>query len=159
MAKRDANPTSIQYNHARFLHMVSATIGLMLSASILIYVKKLEHIGCPCALNWRRHYIHYYSKLMIVFAIVELAVSISGDFKGLAAKTMNFLSPLIFVAGVFFAIFGIQYVHYLKDAKCKCSEDFGRDILYIVAVVDAFFFALIGIMSLLAWIRFSITTQ
>ena len=142
-----------QQQHLVLLHVIAAFIGLILNAVILLYLHKLEKLGCECAYDWRRNYIIAYTGFMIAYSAVDLCVAVSGNKTGAMSNVLKVLSPVVFIGGVLFAIFGIQYVHDLQKKKCECSEEIGRDVLYIVAVVDAIFFILIGLLGLTSWIR------
>lgn len=145
---------SIPSSKLRLLHLFAAFIGLILSTVILLYVNKLEKIGCECAENWRRKYIQVYAIIMITVAFIDIFAALSGN--ATAYKILNMMSPITFTVGILFAIFGIQYVHYLQKEKCACSEEIGRDVLYIVSIVDAIFFSLVAVMALGSWIRYSL---
>ena len=138
----------------RLLHAVAAFIGVVLSTIILLYLNKLEQLGCECAYDWRRNYIMMYAVVMIVYGIMDLYGVLSGN--ATVNQWVKTLVPVTWIAGILFAIFGIQYVHYLQKEKCSCSAEIGRDVLYIVAIVDAIFFSLLGIMMLVSWARYAV---
>lgn len=88
----------------------------------LVYLFKLEKIGCKCALNWRRNY-------MITFLIFALTSNFLSMF--IPAIKLNILLILASsVLSLMFVIISIQYVQKVKADKCDCSEHLTREIMY-----------------------------
>lgn len=101
---------------------ISSAFVIALYIAFLVYLFKLEKIGCNCALNWRRNY-------MIVFMIFAL----STNFLSLIVPSIKFnvvLASISAILSLMFLIVSIQYVQKLKDDKCECSKDLTREIMY-----------------------------
>jgi hypothetical protein len=121
------------------------TIGLY--SYMLNYIFKLESTGCECAKDWRRDYIQYYLMLLIVYVVVQICVLTMGDLAAVIRMNMH-LTAIMLVLGILFVVFTLQYVHRLKKIKCKCSEDTARNVLQLVAIIDAVIFS-IGALHLI----------
>jgi len=130
---------------------VVALVTLALNGIILLYLIKLEQIGCKCAYDWRRNYIIGYTAFYIIYCAIEIFIMASNSLESSLANQFKALRPYVLVANLLFAVFGIQYVHRLKREKCACSEQFGQQALYIVAVIDAFFITLIILNLIVTW--------
>lgn len=88
----------------------------------LVYLFKLERIGCSCALNWRRNY-------MIVFMIFAL----SSNLVSIIVPSLRLNVVFVIISAVLslmFLIVTIQYVQKLKNDKCDCSKDLTREIMF-----------------------------
>ena len=124
---------------------------IVLYAYMLNYIFKLETVGCECAKDWRRDYIQYYLLLLIVYVVVLLCVMTMGDMRTMVMINLR-ITVIMFILGVCFIVFTLQYVHRLKTIKCKCSEGTARDVLQIVATINA---VILGI-TVLKMIAFAI---
>jgi hypothetical protein len=100
----------------------------------LVYLFKLEKIGCKCALNWRRNYL-------IVFMILALSSNFISMFVP-AIKFNIFLLSLATILSLMFYVFTFQYVRNLKDDKCACSENLTREIMYYYSLIMLVLFIL-----------------
>jgi hypothetical protein len=88
----------------------------------LVYLFKLEKIGCDCALNWKRNY-------MITFMIFALSTNFVSII--VPSLRLNAVFAIIFaVLSLMFLIITIQYVQKLKNDKCDCSKDLTREIMF-----------------------------
>lgn len=88
----------------------------------LVYLFKLEKIGCDCALNWKRNY-------MITFMIFVL----STNFVSIILPSLRYNVVFVVISAVLslmFLIVTIQYVQQLKKDKCDCSKDLTREIMF-----------------------------
>jgi len=116
-------------------------ITLAIYITFLVYLFKLENIGCKCALNWRRQYI-------IAFIFISIVWNIIHFLKPSLSKNGFFAFIILFLM---FIAFTIQYVNNLKRQKCECSKEMTRDIMYVyswimvsllcLAVLFAFIYA------------------
>ena len=100
---------------------------IALYIAFLVYLFKLEKIGCDCALNWRRNY-------MIGFMIFAL----TSNFLSMVVPGIKFnivLISLSTILSLMFLVVSVQYVQKLKKDKCECSKDLTREIMYYYAWV------------------------
>lgn len=127
------------------LASILTILGIVLQLLILRYLLTLEKIGCKCAMDWRRDYIMFYLGLLIVFSLVNLF---------LTPDVIPLLQSSMFVLGVLNVVFVLQYVHRLKKEKCECSASVYREVMYILAVINAFLYALILLLLVIALFSF-----
>jgi len=140
--------------------MLNAVLSLILVALniyILVYLFRLESIGCKCAMDWRRAYVIAY---IIVSFIYSAAVwFITFKFKDSAllrdsripAVTLGALSLVVLVAGILYIVFGMQYIARLREQKCECSDDVAREVWEVVLYIHIAFLVLGALMILLAY--------
>jgi len=128
-------------------------INFLFYSLIINYLKKLEEIGCDCAMNFKRKYILYFTTVNLVFLVLSLLTNVFTNLKKnkqlySVFKTVYSLSSLL---NIFYTI---QYVNELKRINCDCSDDMVRDVMYIFSVIDAFmvFISFIMVVSVITTI-------
>ena len=137
MAKVKAPQESpISTSTYRGLMGFSLVLSVLLQTFLLNYIFRLESTGCACAKDWRRTYIQFYLIVTVVVAVIQLGVL---SFDGLQAwsKFSAAISGVMLVFGIIFVVTTLQYVHELKKIKCACSQNVARDVLQIVAIIQA----------------------
>lgn len=112
---------------------------IVLQLLILKYLFDLEKIGCACAMDWRRSYAMFYLVVSVVLSLVFMFVN-RRDFMGLRL--------IMGAMGILYVISVLQYVYRLKKEKCECSQSAYREIMYIVAILQAFVIALSVIVAI-----------
>jgi hypothetical protein len=117
--------------------LVSKAIQIGLYIAFLVYLGKLEQIGCACALNWRRQFIIAFIVVALVWTLVTIVMT---PFKNV------YLAVLLAAFSLAFVVIAIQYVNKLKKDKCECSEHLTREVLYYYAWVSVILTA-IGLFS------------
>jgi hypothetical protein len=112
-------------------YIISAFI-IALYIVFLVYLHKLEKIGCDCALNWRRNYI-------IAFIVFSLTWNVATMFSP-SLRYNLLIAIIVFALALMFLIVTIQYVNKLKKDKCECSKDLTREIMlyysWIILIVS-----------------------
>jgi len=132
--------------------------GLILNILIFIlliiiytYILKLENIGCACSEHANKDFIKSYTIISIVFLLFTSFVSMQ-DVNDTLGETIAILLSIVTL--VFYIIFVIyiymtfEYVRYLINEKCKCSEDLRREIIMVGTMIELilFFVALLTIV-------------
>jgi len=117
--------------------LVSKAIQIGLYIAFLVYLGKLEQIGCACALNWRRQFIIAFIVVALVWTLVTIVMT---PFKNV------YIAVLLAAFSLAFVVIAIQYVNKLKKDKCECSEHLTREVLYYYAWVSVILTA-IGLFS------------
>jgi hypothetical protein len=112
-------------------------VAVIISCTIIYYLKKLEEIDCRCALNFKHNYILYFTYFNLFFVVIKYLF-----FKKTAVTKWVFIPILI--AQITNTIFTIQYINDVKKNKCQCSESFIREGMYILAIISACAWVLIG---------------
>jgi hypothetical protein len=103
---------------------------------ILLYIAKLEKLGCKCSKNWQREFIKYYIIFMLLIFIIRLFDSSSPYNLPPILMTIQFVLTIVFVGIVY------HYIMNLKQKNCKCSNDTARDILEIINYIQIFLIVL-----------------
>ena len=88
---------------------------------ILYWIWKLENTGCVCSKDWRRNFIVFW---MIFYLPLMLLTKNNKINK-------NILLILLFFVNIIFIIVVFQYVHKLKNEKCKCADGTELQVLEI----------------------------
>lgn len=113
-------------------------IGITLSSLIIYYLNNLKTIGCECALNFKRDYIMYYSMVSILFNIVSFAVGVPTILIYYIRYPILYSIPaVLFAAAVVNMVFIFQYVEEMKKINCECSESVYRDMMFVLAILQA----------------------
>lgn len=114
------------------LHVIFNLLYIAVWTFILLYIIRLEEMGCECAQGWRRVFIKYY----IMFIIAMVLLGMFGIFSTKELSPM--LMTLQFALTIFFISVVYHYIHELKVKKCRCSENMARDILEFVNYIQIF---------------------
>lgn len=115
----------------------------MLLIVILMYLYKLESIGCACSAHSNWEFIKSYTIISLVFLLFSSFISIHDIYENFG-ETIAILFSLVTI--VFYIIFVVyiymtfEYVRYLINEKCKCSEGVSRDIIMIGTMIELVLF-------------------
>jgi hypothetical protein len=110
---------------------------------ILAYIYKLETIGCYCAEHKYRDFIKSYTIISLVFLLFTSFISLK-NINEIFGETIFVLMSV--VTTVFYFIFVIyiyltfEYVRYIINEKCKCSEGISRDIIMMGTTIELILF-------------------
>jgi hypothetical protein len=129
--------------------------GLILNILIFIlliliytYILKLESIGCKCSEHSNRDFIKSYTIIAIVFLLFTSFISIqdiNDNFGETIAILMSIVTLVFYVIFIIYIYMTFEYVRYLINEKCKCSEDLRREIIMVGTMIELilFFIALL----------------
>jgi hypothetical protein len=122
------------------LKYVSFVLGVIISCTIIYYLKNLEAIDCRCALNFKHNYILYFTSIALGISVVNV---LFGETPFIRTTMLFILVPLI-IATITNIVYTIQYINDVKENKCECSESFIREGMYILAIINACVWILLG---------------
>ena len=125
------------------------SLSMVMPALILYYLKKLEAIGCKCAMNYKRTYIMHYTIFNLGFGAASL---VSGGRLIDYIEKSSFAIPIILVlavAGITNIVFTLMYVEELKKDNCECSESVFRTMMYILSIIGAVVWGLVIVLLLM----------
>jgi hypothetical protein len=134
--------------------VISVVFGLAIIALhviVLTYITKLENIHCPCADHPFRNYLKYY----MMVAIVLLTINMFVPFLQPGAMVSGFMGFFLFLwvgATIAFYIMAVKYVRYLVKAKCECSEDVRRQVLYVWSILELCLLAVLFLLPLFIFV-------
>jgi len=150
---RFANNVKSEYSNVTHLlrlpFVLASIIWVVLYLVMFDYIRKLEQTGCACAKDWRRTYIFWYLVVSIFVIVAQLAVAAFGDMF-ILSKVAGYGagSVILFIATIIFVVVSLQYVHRLKEEKCKCSEATGRTVIEIVSWYHLIMWAVVLLLAL-----------
>ena len=127
-------------------------IILILFVLTFTYIQKLENIGCACSVHPYRDFIRTFSIIASVyFGIVMFAApKIINKSLGTELTVLYNLLDFIFLSMTLVYFYCcIEYVRYLVNEKCKCSEDLRRDIILWYSIVEMFLLLLVVMVALI----------
>jgi hypothetical protein len=107
--------------------------NVIVASCIIYYLKRLETISCKCALNFKHQYIFYFTCINLFFALINFAFGTVS----IVRFIMLFVSIPLVIAAIINIVYTIQYVNELKNNDCACSESFYRELMYILAIINA----------------------
>lgn len=111
---------------------------------IYTYIDKLEKIDCPCAEHPMRSFIKNYIVFAIIFLLVAtfLPPSAINNVLGPVYAMVHAVVYLVFQIATFvFFVYVMQYARFLMVNKCKCSEDFRREAMFVYSIIMVLIYA------------------
>jgi hypothetical protein len=133
-----------------YSYVISPTIGIALSSVIVYYLYSLQTLGCECSLTGKRTYILGFNSFLIAFNLFALLM---GGVQGMAALYQKFpvlyIVLLVLIAGtVANVVFTLEFIDEMKRKGCACSDSVYRDIMYILALIQAVTWSILGLVIL-----------
>jgi predicted PurR-regulated permease PerM len=110
---------------------------------ILSYIYKLENMGCECSEHPNKDFIKNFTVIALGYFIITSVISLKSIAKSMGYVVVQLLSIATFVFFLMFVVYiyyAFDYVRYLTNEKCKCSEDLSRDIISIGTMISLFLF-------------------
>ena len=126
-------------------NLIGPAIGVTLSSLIIYYLNNLKTIGCECALNFKRDYIMYYSMVNILFNVVSFGVPTILIYY-IRYPILYSVPAVLFAAAIVNMVFIFQYVEEMKKINCECSESVYRDMMFVLAILQAISIGLIVLL-------------
>ena len=115
--------------------IIEYLFGLVITGVIIVYLIRLEKIGCKCAMDFKRNYIIYYH----IFDIILYSSIILSQ-----GKLLEYLLDSPYFTPIFSAyviatlvniIFSLLYIGEMIIKKCKCSESNVREMILILNAI------------------------
>jgi len=118
---------------------VTPFLGLIFSGIIIYYLHHLEQIGCSCSMTPQRNYIYFYTIALVVFNVINMFLlpSMNKNMINLFVMLMSPIAILLLVGGVINVIYTIQFVEDMKNKNCNCSKSVFREMMFILAILQA----------------------
>ena len=120
-------------------------IFVVIQLFIINYLLKLEKIGCECAMDWRRNFLIMFFIISVLYIILLPVVSM---------EVLPYIQAVYSVLGILNVVFVIQYVYRLKKEKCACSEALMREVMLVMAIIDAVIYSFA--LSLVIFVIFTV---
>lgn len=132
--------------------------GLILNVLIFIlliliytYILKLEGIGCKCSEHPNREFIKSYTIIAIAFLLLTSFISmqdVNDNFGETIAILLSVVTLVFYLIFIIYIYMTFEYVRFLINEKCRCSEDLRREIIMVGTMIELilFFIALLTII-------------
>lgn len=111
----------------------------LLLIAVYTYIDKLEQTGCACAIHPNRDFIKHFS----IFALIMLAIitfipmsSIISTFGELVAGLFALVKFVFYIVCIVYFFMTLEYTRYLVNEKCKCSDDYRRELIMAGSIVE-----------------------
>jgi hypothetical protein len=121
-------------------------IFVILLVIIWSYIYKLENVGCDCSEHSNKEFIKSFTVIALVYFAITSFISIKSIAKSMGTAIVQLLafgSFIFFLTFVVYIYYAFDYVRYLMNEKCKCSEDLRRDIIAIGTMISLFLFIIL----------------
>lgn len=118
-------------------------IFVILLVIIWSYIYKLENVGCDCSEHSNKEFIKSFTVIALVYFAITSFISIKSIAKSMGTGIVQLLAFgtfIFFLTFVVYIYYAFDYVRYLMNEKCKCSEDLRRDIIAIGTMISLFLF-------------------
>jgi len=113
-------------------------VGIVLSSLIIYYVTNLETIGCECAMGYKRTYILAYNAVAVLYGVFMVIFGADKVASILLKQPLLFAIPgLLAAAGVVNVVITLMFVEEMKKKNCECSKSVYRDMMYVLAIIQA----------------------
>lgn len=140
------------------LDVLLSIILIAINIYILVYLVRLERMGCQCAMDFRRVYVIAYLIASIVYAALVTGAFVASTRWSLpewVTISGNVLSLVMLIAGILYIVFGIQYINRLREEKCACSNAVARDVWEVVLYIHVAYLILAALLILLVYAAFA----
>ena len=134
--------TALSFYSSVFIQL----IFVLLLIIIWSYIYKLENIGCACSEHSNKEFIKNFTIIALVYFFITAFISVKTIAKNMGniiVQLLAFGSFIFFLTFVVYIYYSFDYVRYLMNEKCKCSEDLRRDIIAIGTMISLFLFLIL----------------
>ena len=101
-----------------------------------LYIEKLEQIGCECAEHPNKNFVKNFSLFGVVYSIVGIIMSFTGSVNQTLSLILAGIETVFLIVVGFYFYFTIDYIRYLINEKCKCSEDLRRELIMWGSIIE-----------------------
>nr|QPI16670.1 MAG: hypothetical protein NIOZUU159_00164 [Virus NIOZ-UU159] len=130
-------------NLSFYSSLIIQMIFVILLLIIYTYLYKLENIGCECSEHPNKDFIKNFTIIALIYFFVTAFVSLKSVARSMGGVIVQLVAIATFVFFLLFVVYiyyAFDYVKYLTNEKCKCSEDMSRDIIAIGTMISLFLF-------------------
>lgn len=132
-----------------FAIFIAKLIVAILFIIAYVYIDKLEQTGCVCAEHPNKDFIKRFSLFGAAFLLITMFINPSMIEKNSPLMIVYAVVELIFLLMVgFYFYFTIEYVRYLVNEKCKCSESMTREFIMYGSVIEFILILIIFLHSM-----------
>jgi hypothetical protein len=132
-----------------FAILIAKLIVAILFIIAYIYIDKLEQTGCVCAEHPNKNFIKNFSLFGATFLLITMFINPSMiDKKSPLMMIYAFIELMFLLMVGFYFYFTIEYVRYLVNEKCKCSESMTREFIMYGSVIEFILILIIFLHSM-----------
>jgi hypothetical protein len=134
-----ANNNNLSFYSSAIIQAIFAILLII----ILSYIYKLENMGCECSEHPNKEFIKNFTIVALAYFLITSIISLKSVAESMGFVVVQLLSIATFVFFLMFVVYiyyAFDYVRYLTNEKCKCSEDISRDIISIGTMISLFLF-------------------
>lgn len=143
-------------------HVVLNLFIFFLLLAVYSYINKLESTGCECSIHPNKDFIKSFSIFALVFLGIITFIPMStiiSTFGNMVAGIFSFVKFVFYVICVVYFFMTLDYTRYLVNEKCKCSEDYRRELIMAGSIVEIAILLLVLLVIIVLPIIFnSVTT-
>lgn len=133
-----------------FAVFVAKLIVAILFIIAYLYIDKLEQTGCVCADHPNKDFIKNFSLFGATFLLITMFINPSMIEKNSPLMMVYGFIELIFLIMVgFYFFYTIEYVRYLVNEKCKCSESMTREFIMYGSIIEFVLILIIFLHSMI----------
>ena len=135
-------------NSAVAFFILKILLAILLLTTYL-YIEKLEKTGCECSEHPNRQFIKSFSLFGFVYYLLTVFVNPATLDFGNAFKAVLGVIDLVFfiMLGLYF-YYTVDYIRYLINEKCKCSEDMRRELIMGGSIIELILIVIVFIGSM-----------
>lgn len=147
MKKAKASKITNSANSGRMetIKLAAAFAWILLYGYFIMYLDRLDTIGCECAQNWRKTAIHAILWYLLIWIVLMRFLGA----KELMKPVYKVVIGLNAILAVFFVVIMFQYIGMLKKEACKCSESMARNIMEVVNYCQILLMVLLVVLVVL----------
>jgi hypothetical protein len=134
-----ANNNNLSFYSSAIIQAIFAILLII----ILSYIYKLENMGCECSEHPNKEFIKNFTIVALAYFVITSIISLKSVAESMGFVVVQLLSIATFVFFLMFVVYiyyAFDYVRYLTNEKCKCSEDISRDIISVGTMISLFLF-------------------
>lgn len=131
--------STLSFYSSLFIQLIFVILLLI----IWSYIYKLESVGCECSEHPNKEFIKTFTVVALVYFFVTAFVSLKSIAKNMGTAIVQLLAFgtfIFFLTFVVYIYYAFDYVRFLMNEKCKCSDDLRRDIIAIGTMISLFLF-------------------
>lgn len=134
--------TTLSFYSSVFIQLIFALLLLI----IWSYIYKLETIGCECSEHSNKTFIKNFTIIALLYFFITAFIpmrTIAQNMGGVVVQLLAVGTFIFFLTFVVYIYYAFEYVRYLMNEKCKCSEDLRREIIAIGTMISLFLFIIL----------------
>ena len=113
------------------------------------YIEKLENTGCECSEHPNRQFIKTFSLFGFFYYIFTVFVNPANlNFGNAFIAILGVIDLIFFIMLAVYFYYTVDYIRYLINEKCKCSEDMRRELIMGGSIIELILIVIIFIGSM-----------